>query len=256
MQSNDSNDDSLENILNQFHTHPTVSKNSLYKQLVETYFLPPRDSKGVNLKYLKKVKEGSVFRVNTIELKRYMADLRPSDVKKANYTHKTEAYKKINILLKEIKQNQLGFEKGIIPDGTWLYQVSRFIDPWNVCNLFKVSLTDPLITHFDSGKILLAKHNAKKYLLLSSNLLSHKEVKTEVKELTECHKKLVSKEIELENIRKYGEELIKSIEENKRILNNRLTECTLVILAAGDKKSLEEVMREEYLGKRKEAQEM
>jgi len=55
----------------------------------------PRDSYGLILQYLKKVQTGSVFRVETAVVHRFLADLRASELRRAVYTCKFEAYDKI-----------------------------------------------------------------------------------------------------------------------------------------------------------------
>ena len=56
-------------------TNSEITKKTLYIQLANKYFLPPKDGNGVSRKYLEKVQEGSVFRVNIIELNMFLAGL-------------------------------------------------------------------------------------------------------------------------------------------------------------------------------------
>ena len=67
-------------------------KKKMQKSLAEQYFLPPRDSYGLTLQFLKRVRTGSVFRVETAVLLRFLADLRPSELRRAVCTFMFEAY--------------------------------------------------------------------------------------------------------------------------------------------------------------------
>ena len=70
----------------------TITKKAMYSRLAETYYLPPLLSTGVNRKYLEKVQEGKVFRVEIIVLNKFLAELKPNQVRKSLFKCKFQAY--------------------------------------------------------------------------------------------------------------------------------------------------------------------
>jgi hypothetical protein len=227
------------------------AKKALYARLADLFSLPPRDSKGVTLKYLERVEEGTVFRVEIIELNKFLAGLRPSQLRKAGFTCKYVALKKMDRLLAELGKPGLGFEPGIIPDGTWLYKIARFIDPANVCGIFEVALEEIPRTQVDSFKVELAKRAAEDYLITSSGLNKATGVKAALEELTLLHRRQGSRQAELDSLIEHGRRLEVEVRESERLLQARLVSATVLVQAAGEKKSPEEAM-EENEGKRKE----
>ena len=85
------------------------------------YFLPPRDSRGVSRTYLVSVYTHKYFRIGNIGLKKFMAELTPSQLKKAVFITKAETHYKVEQLLRETGKKELEFKSGLIPDGAWLY---------------------------------------------------------------------------------------------------------------------------------------
>ena len=123
----------------------SLSKHSLYKMLSADYFLPPRDSRGVSRTYLVGVYTHKYFRVGNIELKKFMAELTPFELKKAVFIIKAETHYKVEQLLRETGKNELGFKSGLIPDDVWLYQMARYIDKYNTADIFEIAVCSPSI---------------------------------------------------------------------------------------------------------------
>ena len=220
----------------------TITKKAMYSRLSETYYLPPLLSTGVNKKYLGKVQEGNVFRVEIIVLNKFLAELKPNQVRKSLFTCKFQAYSKVDRLLREIGKPGLGFDKGLVPDGEWLYKVARFIDPWNVCLLFKAFLQPVPKTNIDSFMIELAKRGIENDLLISSGLDEDKEVREAIRELELSHHRFASRKAELDNMVIYGRQLTKQVEEDKSEMMMKLTSTTLLVYCRGERVSGEVAM--------------
>ena len=220
------------------HSQPspttTTTKKTLYSRISETYFLPSLQSTGLNRKYLEKVQEGTVFRVETMELNRFLAELKPKQLRKAPFTCKSQAYSKMNRLLQEMGKPGLSFEEGQLPDGEWLYRVARFIDPWNVCGIFTVALKTIPNIEVDSFKVELGKRAIEHDLLISSGLDEVQEVRTAINQLLSSHKRFVNRKAELDNLSIYGRQLTRQVEEDKREMERQLTNATLVVYCAGE----------------------
>lgn len=225
----------------QFSTN-TITKKAMYSRLAETYYLPPLLSTGVNRKYLEKVEEGTVFRVEIIVLNKFLAELRPNQVRNSTFTCKFQAYSKVDRLLREMGKKGLGFDEGLVPDGEWLYKVARFIDPWNVCLLFKAFLEPAPKTNVDSFKIELAKRDIENDLFISSGLDEDKEVRAAIRELELSHQRFVSRKAELDNLVIYGRQLTQQVEEDKSEMMMKLTSTTMLVYCRGQKVSGEVAM--------------
>lgn len=207
----------------------TLSKHSIYKMLSADYFLPPRDSSGVSRTYLVGIYTDKYFRIEYVELKKFIAGLTPLQLKKAVYTTKAETYCKIERLLLETSQKELGFKSGIIPDGIWLYQIARYIDQYNTAGIFEVSLSNPNNPNADSHKVMIAKKVAEKEEILDKGLLKDKQVYSSIRHLYESHKRLVSSNLEFDHLNKYGGALLKKIDTQKIELEAALSNATLAV---------------------------
>lgn len=223
-------------------SEPQVKKKALYSQLAATYYLPPKNSKGVSQKYLEKVKEGSVFRVEIIELNKFLSDLKPNQLLKADFTCRYQAYYKIDRLLQEMSKPGLGFEPNLIPDGDWLYRVARFVDPSNVCGLFQVSLSAVPTTDQASFRIELGKRAVEHNLLICSRLDELKEVRAAIRELELSHQRFRSRKAELSHLSDYGRQLTEQVEEDKREMERNLTNTTVLVYSRGMKVSSQEAI--------------
>ena len=223
--------------------HKLGDKKILYSTLTDQYFLPPRDSRGVNKAYLDKVKAGTVFRVGILTIKRFLAELRPSQLKRSVYTCKFEAYSKIDRLLKERNIPGLGFEEGHIPDGTWLYQIARYLDKANLCGLFQMPLEPVGEGDTDTERVYKAKRQAERVLLIDTNLGKRPGIKTCLDDLQQTHKRLISRQAELASITVYAGLLQEQVERDQQNVERQLACTSLVVYQAGKKVSVEEALQ-------------
>ena len=218
-------------------------KKTLYSELSELYFLPPRDSTGVTKYYLDQVKQGRVFRVDLKEMNRFLAELRPSQFKRSLYTCKFEAYTKIDKLLIEREVPRLGFEEGQVPDGTWLYKVARYLDRVNLCGLFQMGLHPVGEGQTNTERVHKAQRQAEKVLLIDTNLGKRPELKSCLEDLQQTHKRFISRQAELANITFYAELLQKQVERDRQSVETQLANSSLVVYQAGKRVSVEEALQ-------------
>lgn len=224
-----------------------AKKRTLYSRLSEKYFLPPIRSAGVTKKYLEKVEAGSVARFEIVKVKRFLADLKPSQLKKALYTNKYIVNKKVNKLLQEMGQPGLGFSGVLVPDGKWLYTVARYVDPWNITSVFEVTLQDMPDTKTDSFHVEIAKRRAADNLIFTSGLNKIKAVKQSLASLELANCRLSSREAEIESLVEYGRRLELQMKEDKKNLEQQLGSSALLVYCEGEKKTIEEALKENDL---------
>jgi len=98
-----------------------LSKNQLYDRVVATYFLPPFLSRGVTRDYLLRVLNNQVFRVTHNAIKHFEVDLEKAQTTKTSSPNNSLIVKKLNRLLEETGQRQLGFDEYEVPESAWLY---------------------------------------------------------------------------------------------------------------------------------------
>jgi hypothetical protein len=223
----------------------SVPKKTQYAILADTYFLPPVRSTGLSKKYLDKVEQGSVFRVQNSEIQMFLAGLKPSHMTRAAFTSKSVAYSKIDRLLRECGEPGLGFEEGLLPDGDWLYKVARFVDRANLAELFTTALPVPKPLDCDSAKIEACKRAVEQDLLIDSRLDDLECVQEVVAALQASQQRFMSRKIELEYLMVYGKQLTSQVEEDKREMEQRLVEATMTVYCAGEGKRPGEVLQED-----------
>lgn len=114
-----------------------LQKNELYELVSADFMLPPSNARGITREYLLAVKEGSVFRVTHIDYKNFEFALNKSQTKKVGIINNALLVRKLNILLKEKGQRELGYTEYDLPEQNWLYKVARFIDRTNILEFFE-----------------------------------------------------------------------------------------------------------------------
>ena len=220
-------------------------KRKLYSRLAEEHCLPPINSYGVTKRYLDKVQAGEVFRVGAIDMNRFLAELRPSQLKRTVYTCKFEAYSKIDRLLVERGEKSLGFESGLIPDGSWLYRVARYIDRSNVCGVFEAALEDHPSGQTDTERVYRAQLRANKLLLEDTGLGKRRSIRDSVLSLMQCHKKVVSRQAEVANLQAYLSKLETQLKEDRLEMKTKLASTALQVFTEGESLCSEEALQRE-----------
>lgn len=223
--------------------HKLGDKKILYSALADQYFLPPRDSRGVNKTYLDKVNADTVFRVEILTINRFLAELRPSQLKRSVYTCKFEAYAKVDKLLTETEVPLLGFEEGHVPDGTWLYKVARYLDQANLCGLFQVALRPVGDGQTNTDKMYKAQRQAEKVLLIDTTLGKRQEISSCIEDLQQTHKRLISRQAELAYTQVYAGLLEQQVKRDRLSVEQQLASTSLVVYQAGKRVSVEEALQ-------------
>ena len=83
--------------------------------------------------------------------------------------------------------------------------MARYIDNYNAADIFVISFCNPISPNADSQKVMIAKKVAEKEELMDKGLLKDKEIYSIIKELYDSHKRLVSRNLELDYLKKYDE---------------------------------------------------
>ena len=134
----------------------------LYELVTKDYMLPPINSKGITREYLLQVKEGEVFRVTHRDHKEFEYTLDKDQQKKVGVVNNALHVRKLNMLLKQHGEKELGFTEFNLPDQNWLYKVARYIDRTNMLEFFERAafLEPPLTEHLN---ILSQTHHGRVY---------------------------------------------------------------------------------------------
>jgi hypothetical protein len=221
-----------------------ISKKDLYNRLADVYYLPPCNSKGVSRQYLQTVHNSACFRIETIELKRFLAELKPSQTKRALHANKSEAFIKLTSLLNEMNYKPLSFQAEYVPDSEWLFNVLRYIDRHNVSGMFETELISSGYNEIDSVKLLRAKKNAETLEIKSKGLQENKKFIEQITKLTELQRRIVSRKAEAELMNKTLEIIKRRIKIDEAAIENEIT-----ILALDEKlkgRSVDEASKEEF----------
>lgn len=211
-----------------------LTKKALYARLNNEWYIPECASRGVNRRYLVGVFTGEYFRVNTLEFKRFDAELTPAQKKKAPILNGADAVRKINKLLQETQRPILGFASNMIPEEIWFINVARYIDKQNLCGIFTEALPGAPGLDCESQIMAIAKRNAERFLLGDRNLLANKYIYAELKEVWEHQKKIAGKRIELQALAEHGRALELKINDDEAQIHARLLKASLTIFSHGN----------------------
>lgn len=218
-------------MLSQTSTQPRTSvKKPLYTRLAQEWYLPPMRSTGVTLDYLKKVDSGQVFRVGLVPLNRFLAECKPSQLKRAPFATKDVAYVKLNKFLEEHGQPELGFELGCWPDAEWLFRVARCIDAGNVCQLFEEAVDEIKTNETDSVVLELGKRRVEEQLETELRMKGRPEVQQAVSELQLDRRRAKNREAEINRLVYFGKKLERQWAEDKVKVERSLDKLVRVTL--------------------------
>jgi hypothetical protein len=138
-------------------------------------------------------------------------------------------YTKLEKLLAEQKLKPLGFADGVIPDGTWLQHIVRFIDPQNLCGMFRTSLKPVVRSDTYSEKLYQVQAKVVRNLLEPSGLGKRSPVKRCIEELHRSYRKSVSRLATHAAVTRYKEKLEKQHGEDGRELDQMLENATTIV---------------------------
>ena len=212
-----------------------LTKTKLYENLCEQWLLPPKESKGVNRNYLVNVFRNQVYRVPLMDFKRFEVELTPMQMKRNNLVNLTYIMRKLNRLLEEREQRPLGFGEFVVPDENWLVKVARWADRSNLLEFFQMPVTRaPNQGIIYSDRVHCARKGAHNFVFRDQHqLLENKKVFEGVKLISEVQRKIVSYQIEIEEMENLIQQIRDKINEQDGILRSSLaaTATHLVSLA-------------------------
>lgn len=211
-----------------------ITKKALHTRLNNEFYIPDHTTRGVNRAYLVGVFLGAKWRVPLLEWKRFDAELTPAQKTKAPILCGSNAAAKINRFLEETNRPTLGFSPGLFPDEKWFINVARYIDKANVTGLFLHSLPNSPAPVCITSRMMSAKKNAEEYLLGQRNLLDRPNIYSQIKDVWEGQKKLVSKRMELQALVEHGRELEERIRDEEDKLNAKVLQASMTIFAYGN----------------------
>lgn len=200
-----------------------LSKNELYELVNEIYMVPPVNSKGVTREYLLKVRDGSVFRVTLIDYKQFEFNLDKAHSKKIAVINNALLVKKLNILLKEREQPELGFNEFDLPEQNWLFKVARYIDRTNLLEIFlSAPYPEPPLDQNSSAisKIYYGRLYASEWLFRLEKAKKNKKLWDGFEALAEKHRTLQSFRVNVEVL----EHELKSTKEKVTCLEHELND--------------------------------
>ena len=208
----------------------TSLKKPLYTRLAQEWYLPPMKSTGVTLEYLQRVDSNQVFRVGLVQLNRFLAECKPSQLRRVPFVNKDVAYAKVNQLLQELGQPVLGFEEDCCPDGEWLYRVARFADPGNLCRLFEESAGAVPVGEADTISLELGKRRIEEQLERELGMKDRLEVQQAIAELQLDYRRVKSREGELGRLVANGRKLERQLAEDRVRVDRSLDRAVQVTL--------------------------
>jgi len=130
-----------------------LQKHELYEIVSTKYVLPPVASKGITRDYLLQVKDGDVFRVTNEDHKHFEYRLTKSMIKKVGIINNALLVKKLNLLLRDRGERELGYTEYDLPEQNWLYKAARYIDRSNLLEFFETPASPEPPLHEGSSLI-------------------------------------------------------------------------------------------------------
>ena len=165
MEGNNNQDGEEEQRANEPAAIRQMNKSQLYNLLSEQWYLPTKDSKGVNRGYLVRVYMDEVCRIPSLEFRLFIAARTPGELKKSSFLSLSELFIKLNALLNQMGHHPLGFREGVIPEEKWMMGVARYIDRTNLSGAFLRALA-PIeqMNNIHSQIVKNAQTNANQWL--------------------------------------------------------------------------------------------
>lgn len=111
--------------------------------------------------------------------------------------------------------------------------VARFIDKSNMCGIFFEAVPGAPRLNCTSERMARAKRSAEEYLM-AGNMLAVPQIYQHVKEVWECKRKLIAKQMELNALLEHGQELELARNEENSKLTAKLLQASLAIFARGN----------------------
>lgn len=230
---------------------PQLSKKKAYDRLDDYFYLPPRDCRGVTHAYLAKVAKGDVFTVDRHDIARFLADLKPYQLKQAPHCCRYEAFFKLEALLKERGLKPLGFDGNQVPDGGWLYPVLRYVDQENLSGVFIKALKPVSAGNTDSERLFRLQQEVGKQLLEANGLGKRASVQDSLEELWLASRKATGLLADTAAAKNNFSRLEKQSEEAVQVMREALEKAATVVYLHGSGKSTDQTGEEHNKEKEK-----
>lgn len=212
-----------------------LSNKQLYDLLATEYYLPPFNSRGVNRRYLVGVYLGHHFRVPAPTIHHFEADLTANQKVKAPVLFCSQVMAKTNSLLAETGQRSLGFDPGMVPEEKWLVDIVRYVDRGNLLGVFLEAIPGAPQLGCLSERMITAKANAERYLLLEPRLLENAALYKQIVALHDHSKRLDGHRKELLALVEKGRNLERMVAEADADVKDRLCKISLCVFNHGNR---------------------
>jgi hypothetical protein len=222
-----------------------LEKRELFDMVTSVWCLPPYASKGVTRDYLLKVHRGSVFRVNTNELKRFEADLSKEAQKKIGTINNALLVRKLNILLNEQRKPVLGFTEYEIPESAWLHRVARFIDQTSLLEVFERPVRpEPQLNGQSNAcsKIYFGRVHASSYLFRTPQVRQNKKLWESFKMISDTYRSVLSYRINLDILQRELDDTMNKIAQYENHLSDQITKSAFTYTALENPNIRQEVI--------------
>lgn len=219
-----------------------LNKHSLYNLLADQFLLPPLESRGVNRIYLVGVYTNRNYRVPIMDYKRFEAELTAAQTKKTALVNLGYILRKLNRLLAERGENNLGFADYVVPEEAWLCKIARYVDRKNLMEFFGASLEDLQPVIIPTERVHYGRTLAFRYIFNDNQLIQNSKVFNAVKEISECYRRIISKRIDLEEIHHAQQQMVAKLAEEEGALKALLVKgATTIISTANEQFNPEDI---------------
>lgn len=217
-----------------------ITKALMYTTLSDQYLLPAVDSKGVNKQYLIQIAEGLCYRLPILDFKRFEIDLVPKHWKKVSYLNLSILVQKLNSLLRERNELELGFPANIVPEETWLIKVTRYLDQENLLEIFVHACPHPIPVDTLTRRVHQAKVIAQNFLFGQNPALRSPKIVAQLEEISDIGRRIYNRRTELLDLQRYIIGLEGKIVEDEALLRSGITKASVQILSVGQRLNAED----------------
>jgi hypothetical protein len=215
-----------------------LTKKKLYEVVSQRFHVPGCDSRGVTRDWLSGVYRGIHYRVPLLEHKHFYADLAPAHLKKAPVLYCGPLLAKLNSLLNETGNPDLGFPQGVIPEEDWLVSIIRFVDRANVLGAFFSPVPGAHPPQCETQRMTVAKQNAERFLFLDgngNNLLHDKKLFKEIEGIHDQSKRIMGHRQELHSLVDQGRALERKVQVEEAELSKLLYNVAVSVYTRGQR---------------------
>ena len=142
---------------------------------------------------------------------------------------------KLNSLLAETNRPNIGFDLGMVPEEDWLVRITRYVDRGNILGVFLEAINGAPQLQCTSERMVTAKANAERYLLLEPRLLENAPLYKQIAALHEHSKRLDGHRKEMMSLLEKGRNLERLVNEAEADVRDRLCKISLSVFNFGNR---------------------